>query len=222
MRRNKILIAIVVAVVLTWAVVRATNMFSAFHVPTTSMEPTIKRGEYIFVSSLKSKALYSVVCYRMKESGGTFHYISRLCGCEGDEVEVRNGHLFLNGKAMDTNTDLKFRYKIPHPDFEYWKDKDAYPYCGDTAIANLTEREAKAMEQKIHPILFMASKGKMDTAILGATEQNGWNVDNMGPFKVPKGYCFIMGDNRDNSLDSRYKQKGFIKKEDIIGGVLNK
>jgi signal peptidase I len=44
------------------------------------------------------------------------------------------------------------------------------------------------------------------------------NRDNWGPFLVPDGYVFLMGDNRDNSLDSRYF--GPVKEEAVIGRVV--
>ncbi|MFB5945000.1 signal peptidase I [Albibacterium profundi] len=55
--------------------------------------------------------------------------------------------------------------------------------------------------------------------IFGASEQDDWTANNLGPIVVPADseQYFLMGDNRSNSYDSRYF--GFIKKEDIIGTV---
>ena len=51
-------------------------------------------------------------------------------------------------------------------------------------------------------------------------ERNTWTIDNFGPITVPEDRYLVLGDNRHNSLDSRYV--GFIKKSDCKATVLNK
>lgn len=49
------------------------------------------------------------------------------------------------------------------------------------------------------------------------TEASGYEIMNVTNIKVPEGYSFVMGDNRNNSLDSRYEIVGFINNKDIVG-----
>ena len=57
-----------------------------------------------------------------------------------------------------------------------------------------------------------------DSNLMKIFGQN-WNKDNFGPIRIPKGKVFVLGDNRDNSEDSRYL--GFINSSDISGTVIN-
>lgn len=161
-----------------WALILAliirTCVVQAFKIPSGSMEDTLAIGDHLLVN----KFIYGLklpfsdkrmLKFRDPRQGDVivFEYpvdrskdfIKRVIGVPGDEVEVRNKHVYVNGVL----------YQNPH---EVHKDATVLP------------REANPR-------------------------------DNFGPVRVPAHSYFMMGDNRDNSYDSRYW--GVIKESDIKG-----
>ena len=80
-------------------------------------------------------------------------------------------------------------------------------------IDKIAEQNGLSSKIKLEP------KKKTDKMI-SEIYNNDWNVDNFGPLKIPNGKCFVIGDNRHNSKDSRYA--GLINETDIIGTVIQK
>src|SRR5690606_22446306 len=122
-------------------------------------------------------------------------YIKRVVGLPGDVVEYRNKVLSVNGQV------------VPHErngDF-YEPDRGAYvgrytEQLGRHTHDILLNKQAR---QDLMPISSFPFRGNCDYSASGVR------------CRVPEGHYFMMGDNRDNSLDSRYW--GFVPDDYIVG-----
>jgi signal peptidase I len=115
--------------------------------------------------------------------------IKRLIGLPGDRVQMREGHLWINGKQLPLKED-----GIGTGESENG---------GMYKVARYTETLPNGVT---HPIF-----------------KQGWDgpLDDTEEFAVPKDHFFMMGDNRDNSLDSRVAVNeggvGFVPIENLVG-----
>jgi len=207
-----------------YTVLGQTDMLKIYNIPTTANEPGIKLNSKIFVSNLVEFKNGDFVCYEYKdETLGKHIRVHRLLGKSGDIVEIKNGILYLNNKNVDKDIDLKHFYIIDPKEFQNLLDKklieqeDMAFRTDDKAhvflIDKIAEQNGLSAKIKIEP------KDKTDKFIAEIYNEN-WNVDNFGPLKIREGKCFVIGDNRHNSEDSRYI--GLINESDIVGTVIKK
>jgi signal peptidase I len=185
-------------------------LFEPFKIPSGSMIPTLWVGDLILVNKFHYGVRLPVI--HTKITDGTpvargdvmvfryppkpsMDYIKRVVGIPGDEVAYLNKKLTINGKAID---------KTAIPDFF---EEDVMRY--------FKQFDEKLGEQS-HKLLNDADRPAF---VPGADEfpfkQNcNYTVEGV-TCKVPEGMYFMMGDNRDNSLDSRYW--GFVPDKNIVG-----
>ena len=222
-----------------WIVARITGMLQYYSIPTPSNEPNIKPGDKVFSSNLKNPLPADFIVYTSAYSdsiniafmpgfkNGT-HYIHRLCGVPGNIMEMKNGVLFVNNKNFDEELNLNNQYKITGAAYYYIEEDDInageaaggiYMVAKDTAIVTFDNSLLKKYQSKIKLVPFI-STDTSNGCFKWYDKNGGWTVDNFGPLKIPKGYYFVLGDNRHNALDSRYT--GFVKKENIKGVAINK
>jgi signal peptidase I len=176
-------VAIAVALLLRAFVVEA------FQIPSGSMIPTLEVGDHIFVSKFSyglsipftdTKILQygqpergDVIVFKMPKETST-DYIKRVVGLPGDSVEVRQGQLYVNGHEI---------HRERQPIRCNYSDVSQAGVPDDHDC----ERWVETLGTKVHDTILEPSRGPNDHP----------------KSIVPKGEVFVMGDNRDNSYDSR-------------------
>ena len=185
-------------------------LYEPFKIPSGSMIPTLHVGDLILVNKftygLRLPVLHTKVTEGNRPQRGdvmvfryppqpTLDYIKRVVGLPGDEVAYLNKRLTINGKAIDIKT---------LPDF---LDTDMTRYF-------------KQFEEQLgtHTHRLLNTEG-VPAYVQGASnfayrDNCSYSVEGV-VCKVPEGHYFMMGDNRDNSLDSRYW--GFVPEGNIVG-----
>ncbi len=196
-----ILIALVLA-----GIVRS-FWFEPFHIPSGSMKPGLLVGDYIIVSK------YSYGYSRYSFPFGFDFFEGRVLAQKPQRGDV-----------------VVFRYP-PDPSINYVKRLIGLPgdtiqmrggvlYINDkkvekTLAGEFLDEEIQEIPIKINKFVEVLPEGKkVETLDL----QEGSMADDTGIYKVPVGYYFMMGDNRDNSQDSRFlSMVGYVPEQNLIG-----
>ena len=195
----------VIVQALVLAMVIRTVLFQPFTIPSGSMMPTLLVGDYIFVN----KFAYGYSKYSLPFSPNLFS--GRIFGSQPARGDV-----------------VVFRFP-PNPDIDYIKRVIGLPGDRVQMIAGVLHVNGEAVPKE--PDGTFTSDYKMDpgedvpvfretldTGVAYDTLDQSPNSrgDNTREFIVPEGHYFMMGDNRDNSADSRF-DVGFVPAENLIG-----
>ena len=216
--------------------------FQPFWIPSGSMKETLLIGDFLFVNKMAygysyascpsviiprfginvdakdicgflrkdNKRLFAgtpergdVVVFRHPVTGRD--YIKRLIGLPGDKVQMKEGRLHINGKPVEMEADGIFK-EIMAPQGSFGNR----PRCSNGAVGTGAICEKERFVETL-------PNGVVHTTLnIGKRPSDSTPV-----FTVPTGEYFFMGDNRDNSTDSRMRQKaggvGFVKFEDLVG-----
>ncbi|MGO4914270.1 signal peptidase I [Pseudogemmobacter sp. W21_MBD1_M6] len=202
-----------------------TLFFQPFWIPSGSMKDTLLIGDFLFVNKMAyGYSRYScpfsicpfsgrilgsepergdVVVFRHPVNGSDF--IKRLIGLPGDKVQVIDGVLQINGQAVKVEPAGTF-------DEVFGKQgpEGSTPQCENGSVG----------------LGGICTKSRYTETLPNGTSHNILNIrtqgsDNTQVYTVPAGHYFFMGDNRDNSTDSRYPQTasgvGMVPFENLVG-----
>ena len=195
-------------------------LFEPFKIPSGSMIPTLLVGDLILVNKFHYGVRLPVLNTKLTEGNPvqrgdvmvfryppkpSLDYIKRVVGVPGDEVAYLNKRLTINGKP------------VPSRDLPDFLDAESLRYIKQFEESlPLGSRALEMGAPHTHRLLIETGR----PAFIPGTEdfpfkdQCTYTVEGV-TCKVPPGHYFMMGDNRDNSLDSRYW--GFVPDQNIVG-----
>ena len=203
-------IAIGIALVIRW------GLIEAYVIPSASMLPTLLIHDHIFVN----KAVYGirlpfseewlmkfknpdhgeVIVFKYPKDPSIF-FIKRIIGLPGDKVQYVDGKLMVNDKLIETTPEAHGEWdNVADSDFK--REDIQNPNYQIDGKQNYDHYIEKYFDHT-HSVLLRKEDGFSRTD---------------GPWEVPQGMLFVMGDNRDNSHDSR--RWGFLPEQNILGRAM--
>ncbi len=181
--------------------------FEPFHIPSSSMKPGLLIGDYIFVSK------YSYGYSRYSFPFGFDIFSGRIFANEpqrGDVVVFR----------LPSNPDINYVKRLIGLPGDKIQMRDGTLYINELEVKKISDGsffdpDTLGNNKEIPQFFETLPEGKIVETL---DENPDAPQDNTGIYEVPYGYYFMMGDNRDNSQDSRFlTQVGFIPKENLVG-----
>lgn len=185
-------------------------LYEPFKIPSSSMVPTLLIGDLILVNKFTYGIRLPIANKKIIEINNpqrgdvmvfkypkdtALDYIKRVVGVPGDRIEYKNKRLTVNGE------------KVSYQQLPDYLDDEHLSYSKQYT-ENLTGVVHRVLNDERAPSFVQNPD---------AFPQHELCIYNVEGFActVPKGHYFMMGDNRDNSLDSRYW--GFVPDQNIVG-----
>ena len=185
----EILQTLIMAVILYFLI---DTVVGRVRVENISMQPTLHEGEFVLVNKLAYRLgdfqRGDVIVFHYPRNPSE-DYIKRVIGLPGDRIQMREGLLYINDKPIKRERLSDFIGEDP---------------CGSSDATARVKRWKETLPNGV-------SYESLDCV------DNGF-YDNTSVYIVPAGHFFMMGDNRDNSTDSRVLSAvGYVPFENIVG-----
>lgn len=180
--------------------------FEPFHIPSSSMKPGLLIGDYIFV------AKYSYGYSRYSFPFGIDFFDGRIWKStpkRGDIIVFR----------LPSQPSINYVKRLIGLPGDHIQMRNGVLYINDEEVKKSADGVFTEFDEsgkiEIKKFLETLPEGKIVTTI---DQSSNTPQDNTGIYEVPQGSYFMMGDNRDNSQDSRFlTQVGYIPEENLVG-----
>jgi len=189
-----------------------------FKIPSASMRNTLMIGDHLLANKfifatpqwgweetlfpMRSVKRGDIIVFRWPLDRDQ-DYVKRCVATAGDTLEMRNKRLYVNGRQVTGPFEHMFGRSPEGPTPGPWPT---------TRDAGEVERPVGLWRHADPEVLALHSNNQMQA--MNSLRQDSFK-DNLGPVTVPPGHVFAMGDNRDNSEDSRYW--GFLPVDHLRG-----
>jgi len=256
----KSVISFIILVILVFAFKH--SILDANNIPSGSMIPTLKIGDYLFVNKMRFSLYFPFTYYELIHIDDpvrgdivTFvpprdpskNYVKRVIGMPGDRIRIRN--ISICDPSLPIKRAKKHLYKcdkeseiknlIPYIAFVEYKEKDqgewkyfdieeidydkAYEILYDSDSIRVVYPEERG-NQGYLPVLFKENINNhihyfIETAEMMVPDSLCSDIETTGCI-IPENHYFMMGDNRDDSQDSRFWQVGPVSRDRILGKPL--
>lgn len=189
------------------AMICRTTALATYFIPSESMVPTLQVGDRLAVT----KFAYGWGRYSFSAGGVPFEFSGRILG----SIPER-GDVVVFAHPIDERTMIKRVIGLPG---DHIQMKRGRLHINGKAVERRYEhtyrfREFEGSVVAVVRFSEVLPNGRMHT-IIERTDHG--LASNTPVFEVPAGHLFMMGDNRDNSADSRFASMGFVPVENLIG-----